>query len=102
MDLTGKAAQALARRSSRRQFVKFLAAGSLGTGLFLTRTGVSLGAITGCVGCGGGPCNDCWSPAPLCNGPPAAGSVQDLSRGRRLSGGLHNLGGMVLLPLARP
>ena len=39
MDLAGKAAHALARRSSRRQFFKFMAAGSLGTGLFLTRTG---------------------------------------------------------------
>ncbi len=66
MDLTSKAAQALARRSSRRQFFKFLAAGSLGTGLFLTGTDVSIGAITGCVGCGGGPCNPCGSPAPIC------------------------------------
>lgn len=69
MDLTGKAAQALARRSSRRQFFKFLAAGSLGTGLFLTRTGVSVGSVSGggCVGCGGGPCNPCWSPAIRCD-----------------------------------
>jgi len=68
MDLAGKAANALARKSSRRQFFKFLAGTSLGTGLFLTRTGVSLGAVTGtgCVGCGGGPCNLCWSPAPIC------------------------------------
>src|SRR4029453_15724120 len=28
---------------------------------------VSLGAITGCVGCGGGPCNPCFSPAGRCN-----------------------------------
>ena len=68
MDLSGKAAHALARKSSRRQFFKFLAAGSLGTGLFLTGTKVSLGAITGCVGCGGGPCNPCGSPAPICTG----------------------------------
>jgi hypothetical protein len=67
MDLTGKAAQALARKSSRRQFFKFMAAGSLGTGLFLTRTGISAASIAGCVGCGGGPCNDCWSPAPVCD-----------------------------------
>lgn len=68
MDLSGKAAHALARRSSRRQFFKFLAAGSLGTGLFLTRTNVSLGSVSGgCVGCGGGPCNPCWSPAIRCN-----------------------------------
>jgi hypothetical protein len=67
MDLTGKAAQALARRSSRRQFFKFMAAGSLGTGLFLTRTGISVGAVNGCVGCGGGPCNPCWSPVGICD-----------------------------------
>jgi hypothetical protein len=69
MDLTGKAAQALARRSSRRQFFKFMAAGSLGTGLFLTRTGISVGSVDGnyCVGCGGGPCNPCWSPAIVCD-----------------------------------
>ena len=36
---------------------------SLGAGLFLTRTGVSLGAVEGCIGCGGGPCNPCGSPA---------------------------------------
>ncbi len=68
MDLAGKAAQALARRSSRRQFFKFMAAGSLGTGLFLTRTGVSIGSVSGgCVGCGGGPCNPCWSPVGRCD-----------------------------------
>ena len=69
MDLSGKAAQALARKSSRRQLFKFLAAGSLGTGLFLTRTGVSVGSVDGnqCVGCGGGPCNPCWSPAIVCD-----------------------------------
>jgi len=66
MDLAGQAAKALARRSSRRQFFKFLGASSLGAGLFLTRTDVSLGAITSCVGCGGGPCNPCGSPAPIC------------------------------------
>jgi hypothetical protein len=66
MDLTGAAARSLARRSSRRQFIKLLGAGSLGAGLFLTRTGVSLGAVTSCVGCGGGPCNPCGSPAPIC------------------------------------
>ena len=66
MDFTTIAAQALARKSSRRQFFKLLTAGSLGTGLFLTRTGVALGAVTNCVGCGGGPCNPCFSPATLC------------------------------------
>ncbi len=67
MDLAGKTAHALAGRSSRRQFFKFLAAGSLGASLWLTRTDVSLGAISGCVGCGGGPCNPCGSPAPICD-----------------------------------
>ncbi|HEV8603032.1 MAG TPA: hypothetical protein VGQ68_06500 [Gaiellaceae bacterium] len=67
MDVTAKAARTLARRSSRRQFFKLLGAGSLGTGLWLTRTGVSLGAaVGGCSGCGGGPCNPCGSPHPLC------------------------------------
>jgi hypothetical protein len=66
MDFTGIAARKLARRSSRRQFFKFLGATSLGAGLFLTRTEVSLGAVSGCVGCGGGPCNPCWSPATSC------------------------------------
>ena len=67
MDVAGKAAQTLARRSSRRQFFKFMGAGSLGVGLWLTRTDVSLGAVSGCVGCGGGPCNPCFSPAPTCD-----------------------------------
>lgn len=66
MDIVSQAAQKLARRSSRRQFFKLLGAGSLGAGLFLTGTDVSLGAINGCVGCGGGPCNPCGSPAPPC------------------------------------
>jgi hypothetical protein len=67
MDLTGKAAHALAGKSSRRQFFKFLGAGSLGAGLWLTRTDVSLGAVSGCVGCGGGPCNPCYSPVGICD-----------------------------------
>jgi hypothetical protein len=67
MDLTSAAARKLAGKSSRRQFFKFLGVGSLGTGLFLTGTKVSLGAIQGCVGCGGGPCNPCGSPAGVCD-----------------------------------
>jgi hypothetical protein len=67
MDVAGKTAHMLARRSSRRQFIRFMGAGSLGVGLWLTRTDVSLGAVSGCVGCGGGPCNPCYSPATLCN-----------------------------------
>jgi hypothetical protein len=67
VDLAQVIAGKLAGKSSRRQFFKLLGAGSLGTGLFLTRTGVSLGAVQGCVGCGGGPCNPCFSPAGLCD-----------------------------------
>jgi hypothetical protein len=63
------AARALARRSSRRQFFKFLSAGSLGAGLFLTGTDVTLGSMGGCSGCGGGPCNNCFSPHPVCTNP---------------------------------
>ncbi len=66
MDIANAAAHRLARRSSRRQFFKFLAAGSVGTSLWLTRTGVSLGSAGGCSGCGGGPCNPCGSPHPIC------------------------------------
>src|SRR5262245_7801167 len=67
MNLTGVVARKLAQRSSRRQFFKLLGAGSLGTGLFLTGTGVSLGAATFCVGCGGGPCNPCVGIGPICD-----------------------------------
>jgi hypothetical protein len=66
MNLTGVVARKLAQRSSRRQFFKLLGAGSLGTGLFLTGTDVSLGSISGCVGCGGGPCNPCVGIGPIC------------------------------------
>jgi hypothetical protein len=65
--LTARVAGGLARKSSRRHFLKFATASSLGTGLFLTRTGISLGTITSCVGCAGGPCPDCASPAPTCD-----------------------------------
>jgi hypothetical protein len=67
VDISTVTARALARRSSRRQFFKLLGAGSLGAGLWLTRTDVSLGAVSGCVGCGGGPCNPCYSPAIRCD-----------------------------------
>jgi hypothetical protein len=70
MDFTGAVARKLAQRSSRRQFFKLLGAGSLGTGLFLTGTEVSLGAIEGCVGCGGGPCNPCVGIGPICDNLP--------------------------------
>ena len=81
MDLAGKTAHALARRSSRRQFFKFLGAGSLGAGLYLTRTDVSLGAVSGCVGCGGGPCNPCWSPVIRCNDLPNPKSCKTCQEG---------------------
>src|SRR5919108_5982306 len=66
MDVAGAAAKSLARRSSRRQFFKFLGAGALGTGILLSRTEATLGSITMCVGCGGGPCNPCGSPFQAC------------------------------------
>jgi hypothetical protein len=66
MDISNKIAESLARRSSRRQFFKFLGAGSLGVGLMLSRTEATLGSITACVGCGGGPCNPCGSPFQQC------------------------------------
>ena len=78
MDLTSAAARKLAGKSSRRQFFKFLGVSSLGAGLFLTRTGVSLGAVEGCVGCGGGHKRGL--------------SLQDLPAVRRLSRGLPHLG----------
>lgn len=55
----------LGRRSSRRQFFKFMTAASLGTGLFPARSGVALGHHTPCVGCGG-EC-PCSSRAPDCS-----------------------------------
>jgi hypothetical protein len=70
MDISSKVAESLARRSSRRQFFKFLGAGSLGVGLMLSRTEASLGSITACVGCGGGPCNPCGSPFQQCSDRP--------------------------------
>jgi hypothetical protein len=70
MDLTGALTRAMAGKSDRRQLFKLLGAGALGTGLFFTRTGVSLGAVTSCVGCGGGPCNPCFSPAQICDNLP--------------------------------
>lgn len=69
MTLTERVSTSLARRSSRRQFLKFATAGSLGTGLFLTRSGVSMAThIGGCAHCTGGPCNPCGSPHPDCAG----------------------------------
>jgi hypothetical protein len=66
MGISAKVAESLARRSSRRQFFKVLGAGSLGVGLMLSRTEASLGSITGCAGCGGGPCDPCFSPHQRC------------------------------------
>ena len=97
MDLTSAAARKLAGKSSRRQFFKFLGVGSLGTGLFLTGTKVSLGAIQGCVGCGGGPCNPCGSPADICENVPGNFTCKTCSTGRWLPGRLHDRRRMVLL-----
>ena len=103
MDIASHAARKLARRSSRRQFFKLLGAGSLGAGLFLTRTDVSLGAITGCVGCGGGPCNPCFSPVGECSaGDRRCLRMQDLRDRRRLSDRLQHRRRVVLLPHGRP
>jgi hypothetical protein len=63
---TQATARVLAQRSSRRQFFKFMSAASVGTGLFLTRSGVSLGGITACTPCEVHPCNPCNSPQPPC------------------------------------
>jgi hypothetical protein len=56
----------LARRSSRRQFFKFMSGTALGAGLWLARADVTLGTITSCSGCPGGPCNPCHSIYPDC------------------------------------
>jgi hypothetical protein len=65
--MTQAIARTLARRSSRRQFFKFMGASSLGVGLFLGKADVALGSLSGCVGCGGGPCNPCFSPVGRCD-----------------------------------
>ena len=44
MDIVSQAAQTLARRSSRRQFFKFLGAGSLGAGLMFSPAPMSRSA----------------------------------------------------------
>jgi hypothetical protein len=68
LDVVSHVTKALAGRSSRRQLIKFIGASSLGTGLALTGTGVSIADAQSCcaVGCGGGPCPTCASPAPPC------------------------------------
>ena len=65
-DLTTTTARLLARKSSRRQFVKFVGAASVGAGLWLSRTDVTLGSVTACASCPGGPCNPCSSPYGNC------------------------------------
>lgn len=91
--LAGAAARKLGGRSSRRQFFKFLSAGSLGAGLFLTRTDVSLGAVSGCVGCGGGPVRRDRPDLHGCRLP-----VQDLPGRRRLRPSVPDVRRVVLLP----
>ena len=98
MDAAAKAARMLARRSSRRQFFKFLGAGSLGAGLWLTRTGVSLGSVSGCVGCGGGPCNPCFSPATLCDNLGDQYTCKTCQQGGGCPAGCATVGRVVLLP----
>jgi hypothetical protein len=68
LDPTRSIVSVLAARSSRRHFVKFLSASSLGVGLWLTGSGVPIAdAAVGCAwGCGGGPCPTC-SGAPPCS-----------------------------------
>jgi hypothetical protein len=61
MNIVEEVSRNLARRSSRRQFFKFMTASSLGAGLFLSRTDVAVGSLYGCIGCGGGPCSPCVS-----------------------------------------
>ena len=61
MTVSEHLAHSLARRSSRRNFFTFMGATSLGAGLFLSGTDVSLGSVSGCIGCGGGPCSPCVS-----------------------------------------
>lgn len=66
-NLAATVAATLAARSSRRHFMKLLSAGSMGTALALTRSGVTLADASGpCYGCGGGNCSSCSSPAPPC------------------------------------
>ncbi len=65
--MTEVVARGLARKSSRRQFFKFMSASSLGTGLALTGSDASLATVLACAGCGGGPCNPCFSPHPPCS-----------------------------------
>ena len=57
MNIVEDISRSLARKSSRRQFFKFMTVSSLGTGLFLSRTDVAVGSLYGCIGCGGGPCS---------------------------------------------
>jgi hypothetical protein len=63
--LVSKTAEVLGKRSSRRQFVRFLGTSALGAGIWLTRTDATLASVTSCAGCSG--CfGDCWSPHPPC------------------------------------
>ena len=67
MDLAGKTAQALARRSSRRQFFRFIGGRVARHGPVSDEDRRLTGCDSGCVGCGGGPCNDCFSPVGACD-----------------------------------
>jgi hypothetical protein len=58
-DLTNVTTTALAKRSSRRTFLKLSGTTALGVGVWLTGAKVALGSITACSGCGGCPGADC-------------------------------------------
>ncbi len=100
MNLANAVARKLAQRSSRRQFFKLLGAGSLGTGLFLTRTDVTLGRGDGMRGLRR------WPVQPMRRDRPDLHErglpVQDLRRGRRLRASVPDLRRVVLLPDLRP
>ncbi len=65
-NLTLATGKLLAKKSSRRHFFRFLGSASLGAGLALTGTDISIAQQLLCAGCGGGPCNPCASPHPRC------------------------------------
>ena len=63
-----------------------------------TRTGVSLGSVSGCVGCGGGPRNPCFSPATLCDNLGDQYKCKTCQQGGGCPAGCATSGRMVLLP----
>lgn len=57
MPMVARLSESLAAKSSRRRFMKLLSGSALGTGLWLTNSGVSLASHVQCASCPGGPCN---------------------------------------------